>query len=240
MVRARRGGKPLIGITCEVHKLRPYYSEFELICDYRYVRSILRAGGNPLLLPVNQDPATLRALMKRIDGLVIIGGTDIHPCFYGEKSRHKIEPAYRGRIRYDMRLYEAARRLKMPVMAICFGMQLLNVIHGGSLYQDIRKQVRGAKNHTSKRCPLRRVRVKRGARLARIIGKHRFWVHCEHHQAVKKLGEGLRAAAFSTDGIIEAFEGPPKTIAIQWHPERQARDPLQRRLFRHFVLSCRN
>ena len=239
--RARKEakGKPVIGITCEIHKLKPYFSEFELVCDYRYVRAIIRAGGLPVLLPINPVKKDARALIKKIDGIVIVGGADIHPSFYGEKFRHKILPAYRGRTRFDMHLYHLARLRKIPILMICFGMQLLNVIHGGTLYQDIKKQLKNVKNHQSKRNPIHLVHLEEGSDLKRILGRQNFPVHSQHHQAVKRLGHSLRAVGYSPDWIIEAVEGPPQTIAVQWHPERQARDPIQKRLFRHFISLCK-
>ena len=236
---ARRTGRPLIGVTCEVHKLRPYYSEFELVCDYQYIRAIVRAGGIPLLIPINPFKRDIGKLLQNIKGLVIVGGADIHPSFYGEPSRHKIEPMYRGRTKFDMNLYHAAKRRKLPVLAICYGTQLLNVIYGGTLCQDIPKQNLMAKNHRSKRKPMHSLHIEKGSQLARMVGKTDFLVHSEHHQAVKRLGRSLRAVGYSSDWIIEAIEGPPKTIAVQWHPERQERDPVQKKLFRSFVEMCR-
>ena len=88
-------GKPLIGITCEVVKLKPYFAEFELVSDYRYTRAVIRAGGIPVLLPINPLKRDIPRLMDAIDGLVITGGADIHPSFYGEKSKEKVRPIYR-------------------------------------------------------------------------------------------------------------------------------------------------
>lgn len=237
--KTRLIGKPIIGISCEVIKLRPYYSEFELACDYHYVRSILRGGGIPLMLPINHNLRDIVKIVRLIDGLLIIGGADIPPTFYGERSRHKIKPMYRGRIRFDMRLYWIAQRMKLPILCICYGMQLLNVIYGGTLYQDIRKQVRGAKNHQSTRYPMHHVHLNAKAVLAKVFKRRDFMVHSQHHQAVKKLGHSLRAVGYSPDGIVEAIEGPPQTLAVQWHPERQDRDPIQKQLFRRFVALCR-
>jgi len=231
--------RPIIGITCEVIKLRPYYSEFELACDYRYVRAVIRAGGIPIMLPINHDRRDVKALAQLLDGLLIIGGADIHPSFYGEHARHKINPMYRGRTRFDMNLYQLAHRHRVPILAICYGMQLLNVIYGGTLYQDIKKQIRGARNHRSRRKPVHMVHLEEGSELVKIFGRKDFAVHSDHHQAVKRLGHFLSAVGYSPDWVVEAIEGPPRTIAVQWHPERQERDPIQSRLFKHFIQMCR-
>lgn len=227
--------KPIIGITCEVNKLKPYFSQFELSCDYRYVRAILRAGGVPILIPINPYRKEVTKLLQHIDGLVITGGADIHPSFYGEKSTEKVKSVYRGRIYFETWLYRMAQKKKIPVLAICYGMQLLNVIYGGSLFQDIRSSIKKARNHYSRRRPMHAVRVQPGSLCYRIFKRNSFLVHSDHHQAVKVLGRSLRISAFSDDGIIEAVEGPPRTIAVQWHPERQAKDHVQKKLFAYFI-----
>ena len=164
-MRKKRKRKPIIGVTCEVAKLKPYYSEFELACDYRYIRAVIRAGGLPMILPINHGHADLKQLVSSIDGLLIIGGADIHPSFYGEKVRQQIKPMYRGRTLFDINLYREAKRQQRPVLAVCYGMQLLNVIYGGTLYQDIRTEIRAAKNHESKRSPSHLVQLEPGCQL---------------------------------------------------------------------------
>lgn len=237
MVRRRlKTRKPVIAITCEVTKLRPYYSEFELGCDYRYVRAVIRAGGIPIMIPINHNKRDLSDLLDSVNGLLIIGGADIHPSFYGERTGHKIKPMYRGRTLFDMELYRIAQKKKVPVFAICYGLQLLNVIYGGTLYQDIQHEVRTARNHrTKRRHPLHPVTVTPGSEFAKIVRKKEFHVFSRHHQAVKKLGQALRITAYADDGIVEALEGPPRTLAVQWHPECQERDDVQRKIFRHFM-----
>lgn len=227
--------KPIIGITCEVNKLKPYFSQFELSCDYRYIRAILRAGGIPILIPINPYRKEVVKLLRHIDGLVIIGGADIHPNFYGEKSMEKVRSVYRGRIYFETWLYKMAQKKKIPVLAICYGLQLLNIIHGGSLFQDIRSNIKASRNHCSKKHPLHSVRVRPGSLCHKIFRRDLFFVHSDHHQAIKKLGRPLKISAFSDDGIIEAIEGPLGTIAVQWHPERQPKDPVQKRLFSYFI-----
>lgn len=237
--RRRLTGKPIIGITCEVHKLKPYFSEFELMCDYRYVRAIIRAGGIPVLVPINPLRRDSARLLDHLNGLVFIGGADIPPTFYGEKTKKKVAPMYRGRTYFEMWLYRAAQRKGIPILAICYGMQLLNVIYGGKLYQDMSTQVKGIRNHVSKRNPMERVYLQEDSLYYKIFKKKTMMVHCQHHQAVKVPGKSLRITAYADDGMPEALEGPPRTFAVQWHPERQEKDPVQQRLFRHFIALAR-
>jgi putative glutamine amidotransferase len=238
--RIRRHGKPIIGITCEVNKVKPYFSEFELFCDYRYVRAIIRAGGVPILLPIHPFRRDAARVLEHVHGLVIVGGADIHPSFYGEKSKEKIDPTYRGRTYFEMWLYQAAQKRKIPVLAICHGMQLLNVLYGGTLYQDVQSEIKGARNHRSAKKPLHRAELQPGSLMHRVFRKRVFLVHSQHHQAVKVPGRSLRITGFSEDGVAEALEGPPRTLAVQWHPERQPKDPVQVRLFRHFMCLARD
>lgn len=225
----------MIGLTCEVVKLKPYFAEFELVCDYRYIRAILRAGGIPVIIPINPFHRDVKTLLERIEGLVIPGGADLHPSFYGEKSREKVKPIYRGRTYFEMNLIREAKKRNLPILGICYGMQLLNVYHGGSLHQDIQSDVPGAKSHRSKINPLHKVTFQPGSLMGKIFGQKTMDVHSEHHQAVKLPGKGLRITAVSEDGIPEALEGADGLFAVQWHPERQAKDHQQQKLFRYFI-----
>lgn len=231
--------KPVIGLTCEVRKLKRFFSEFELLCDYHYIRAILRAGGIPILLPVNFLKRDVSKLVDLIDGLVITGGADVDPTFYGERSSEKVKPMYRGRTYFDIRLFKAAQKRKIPILAICYGMQLVNVIYGGTLHHDIRSEIKGSRLHHSRKNPHHRADVQEGSFCHQIFRKKSFVVHSHHHQAVKRLGKGLKITAISEDGIPEAIEGPTNVISVQWHPERQPKDIVQRRVFRSFVQLAR-
>lgn len=239
MVKRIRSKKPIIGINCEVLKLRPYYSQFELACDYRYIRAVLRAGGLPFLIPINHAKQDVKRIVYTLDGLMLIGGEDIPPSFYGEKAAHKIKPMYRGRTKFDMSLFQFAYEQRIPILAICYGMQLVNVIFGGTLYQDIQRQVKGAKSHRSKRDPHHLVQLGKSSKLAKIFGKTSLAVHSDHHQAVKTVGNKITPVGYSNDDIIEAIEGPKNILAVQWHPERQEKDSIQSKLFEYFIKMCR-
>lgn len=202
--KKRQHRKPIIGITCEVQKLKRFYSDFELVCNYAYIRAIVRAGGLPVLLPMNHFDRDNRKLMDHIDGLVIIGGADIPPIFYGEKQSEKVAPMCRGRIYFDMALYQFAQKKKIPVLAICYGMQLLNVIYGGKLHQDIKSEVKGAHPHQGKRAVKHKVHIQEGTLCHRIFRHKSFMVISDHHQAVKIPGKSLRVTAYAEDGVAEA------------------------------------
>ncbi|MFH1996689.1 MAG: gamma-glutamyl-gamma-aminobutyrate hydrolase family protein [Candidatus Omnitrophota bacterium] len=226
---------PVIGLTCEVVKLKPYFTQYELMCDYRYIRSVLRAGGVPLLIPNSPYRGLVSRVLDLVDGIIITGGADVHPSFYGEQRTKTVRSVYRGRFYFERLLYNMARKRKIPVLGICYGMQLINVIHGGSLYQDIASEVKRARSHRSKKFPMHPVKVMPGTVCGKIFGKKSLRVHSEHHQAIKRKGRSLDIGAVSNDGIIEAIEKGRGVFAVQWHPERQAKDLIQRKLFRYFV-----
>ncbi|MFH1848006.1 MAG: gamma-glutamyl-gamma-aminobutyrate hydrolase family protein [Candidatus Omnitrophota bacterium] len=227
--------RPVIGLTCEVVKLKPYFTQYELTCDYRYIRSVLRAGAIPLLIPNSPYPRMLSRMLDHVNGIIITGGADVHPYFYGEQATEKVRSVYRGRFYFERLLYGMARKRKIPVLGICYGMQLINVIHGGALYQDIRTEGKGSRSHSSKRYPMHPVRTSPGTVCGRVFKKREFRVYSEHHQAIKRLGRSLNIGAVSNDGIIEAIEKGNEVFAVQWHPERQPKDQAQRRLFRYFI-----
>jgi putative glutamine amidotransferase len=234
--------QPVIGITCEVLVPERGPAAYNLLCDHRYAEAVKRAGGFPLILPIAQRPAVIRRCLDAIDGLVIVGGEDVDPALYGERKKPGTGTIFGPRLRFEQALYRGARRRKLPMLGVCYGMQLINVLHGGTLHQDIARDAKSRQDHRDKRRPLHTVRFERGSRLARIVGTTSTRVHCEHHQAVNRLARGFRAVAHAKDGLIEAMESDAEQVlAVQWHPERTLDSRATQRLFRHLVgLSRRN
>lgn len=228
--------EPFIGITCDVTIPRREPAAYELSCDHRYPEIVKVAGGYPVLLPIARRPRVMRRYLDEIDGLIIVGGDDVDPRLYGEKPRRGTGAVFGPRLRFEQRLYRAARRRDLPVLGICYGMQLINVLEGGTLYQDIRRDAGSRHRHRS---GVHRVTVRRDSRLRRILRRDRFEVATEHHQAVRGVAPGFRAAAFADDGIVEAIEeSSGRILAVQWHPERTPEQLATRRLFREFVGLC--
>ncbi|MBN1688048.1 MAG: gamma-glutamyl-gamma-aminobutyrate hydrolase family protein [Candidatus Omnitrophica bacterium] len=233
--------EPFIGITCDIQhykRMKPPY--YELVCDYRYPQAVKQAGGYPILLPMAFGEKIIHRYLDQMDGIIIVGGDDVDPKLYGEKKKRGTGTVPKPRIKFECKLYEEAKRRKLPVMGICYGMQLINVLEGGSLFQDIRRDARSRLNHRNKKNPHIPVTIDPTSRLGKIIGKRRIIAHCEHHQAVSTVAPSFKPVAFASDNIIEAIESRSKKIlAIQWHPERLFRAPSTRRLFRAFVMMCR-
>jgi putative glutamine amidotransferase len=193
-----------------------------------------------MLLPIARRPELIQKYLEGIDGLVIVGGDDVDPRLYGEAPRAGTGTIFRPRLVFEQKLYRQARRTGLPIMGICYGMQLINVLEGGALFQDIRRDARSDRNHRDKRRPLHRVRIEPGSRLLRIAGQEEVTVHSDHHQAVSRVAPGFRPVAFAPDGIVEAIEAEDDGIlAVQWHPERMLRSPTTERLFGFFVRLCR-
>lgn len=191
-------------------------AEAELHLD-DYARGVAGAGGLPVQLSARTDPKVL----VRLDALVLSGGGDIDPTCYGRApvaTDTDVDPARDVR---ELALYEAARALDLPVLAICRGMQLVNVAHGGTLLADL--PLDAGEPHASFSDPrdarMIRVRTVPGTGVAGLYGAGTR-VNCLHHQAVDRLGDGLRITARAVDGVVEALELPgSRVLGVQWHPE---------------------
>ena len=229
--------KPLIGITMNLEEEPARNLN---ILDQDYGKALFRAGGFPV--PILGINASIPDLVKRLDGFVFTGGDDIDPRFYKEKSlsgvRMRISPD--ARIRFEIELFKAAAKAKKPVLAICYGAQLVNIALGGKLYQDIGLQIPNPDKHGAARPGekvFHDVDIFEGTLLSRIMGASRIRVRSAHHQSVKNPGRGLHLSAVSHDRVIEALEPRTNTflLAIQWHPEKTPNDRYTKKLFKAFV-----
>jgi putative glutamine amidotransferase len=219
--------RPVIGITPDVGESsprpgRPPMQRYEL--KVAYADAVLAAGGLPVVLPYSEDETSPRQAAELCDGLVITGGAfDIAPELYGAHKRSdRLGPLKISRTAYERRVLRAALDAGLPVLGICGGMQLLAVEAGGSLYQDIGDEVRGALDHEQKidpREPGHPVRVVEGSALQGIVGVRELQVNSTHHQAVRDPGRA-RVCALAPDNVVEAIELPGQpVIGVQWHPE---------------------
>ncbi len=209
-----------------------------------YTRAVALAGGAPALIPLETDEVALRAVYNRLDGIVLSGGGDISPDRYGAAQSPYTTGVDTNRDEADLRLARWAVEDDKPLLCICRGTQVLNVAMGGTLFQDIREQVPGALRHDSPAedewfmRTVHPVEVSTASYLADVMGLCRISVNSLHHQALDRIGSGLRVVANAPDGIIEGIEHPERrfVIGVQWHPEALAEqmEPM-RRLFSALV-----
>lgn len=187
-----------------------------------YVNAVLKAGAVPLILPVCDNQTVIKEMVEQCDGIIMCGGVDIHPSYYGEDILSICEDFDVKRDRYETLLLTALSKTPKPILGICRGAQMLNVYYGGTLYQDLSQakdcrvmhRQRGSRGHGC-----HQIRVEKGSFLDGIY-KDGDLVNSYHHQAVKDLAKEFKVAARSSDGIIEAFEHNEKKIyAVQFHPE---------------------
>lgn len=230
--------RPRIGITCDVRvEARSLAFVFE-----PYVRRVEEAGGVPLAIAPLMDPSAIPRLLEAFDGIVIVGGEDVDPRLYGEEPLPTHEPLPPWRERFDLALARALLDSDIPVLGICYGCQLLAVTCGGALWQDIPSQVPASLPHAGHypNLPHHSVEIAEGTRLRELLGVASVRVNSSHHQAPKRLGASLRAAAVAPDGVVEAFEGTSERflLGVQWHPEL-GDDEASRKLFAALVDAAR-
>jgi putative glutamine amidotransferase len=216
--------RPSIGITPDVSTPTADAPLVRYELKTAYGEAVLRAGGLPFVLPFTDDRQVIDAYLDRLSGLVVTGGAfDIPPEAYGEAPRDGLGALKPARTAFETELLKAALARNLPVLGICGGMQLLNVVLGGTLVQDIARELPGAKAHEQshdRTHPQHPVDVKDGTLLSDAVGKGPLMVNSTHHQAVKGPGSA-RISAVAPDGVIEAIESQQHAFAIgvQWHPE---------------------
>jgi putative glutamine amidotransferase len=208
-----------------------------------YSEAIEAAGGTPVHISLIPNPLYIESVVEALDGILLPGSdSDVDPLRYGQQPHPDLGSVQTIKDETDLLVIEAAERRQLPLLAICFGMQILNVSRGGSLIQDIRAQVPEAIKHEQgapRDRPSHSVTLLESSRLAKIAGTSNALVNSHHHQAVESVGADLVATAWTADGLIEALEDPRPdrfVVAVQWHPELGwQNDLLSQRLFRFFV-----
>jgi gamma-glutamyl-gamma-aminobutyrate hydrolase PuuD len=234
--------RPLIGVVGGLAPANPvagWPRQDTLVVPATIIRALHRAGGREaVLLPQPIEESEAKALADRFDGVLLLGGPDVDPLLYGEEPdprTHGVDPQ---RDMFEIALIHAARTCQIPLFAICRGIQILNVAHGGSLEQHVPGRP-GIGNHGTPGggWSMHEVRVSDDSLAARVLGAETAEVSCHHHQALARLGPGLRATGWAGDGLIEVVEGVDCwLLGVQWHPEDTAAgDAVQQRLFDSLV-----
>jgi putative glutamine amidotransferase len=230
---------PLIGVTTSI---TTGAAPERAYVNSAYLRAVQGAGGVPVLLPPQLDPPARDALWTRLDGLLLTGGGDLDPARFGETRHPTVYEVAPARDALELGLCTRAVDRALPLLAVCRGIQVLNVALGGSLYQDIASEPGSPIAHSQtepRHQPTHAVKVLEGSRLAAVLGALAVDVNSFHHQALRGLGRGLRAVAWAPDGIVEGVDlpgAPGFVLGVQWHPEDLAgHDPAARGLFRALV-----
>jgi putative glutamine amidotransferase len=239
----RTSPRPAIGVTLDSeppggYAKQPWYALRENYCDV-----LAEAGGVPLALP--HEPDLVEDYLARLDGLVITGGAfDIDPALYGVGERHPTVRLKERRTRFEWAITEGALARDLPILGICGGQQLLNVVLGGSLIQHIPDALPDALPHEQpnpRTEPGHEVLVEPGTLLHRLTRAERLLVNSAHHQAAETVGPSIVVSGRAPDGVIEAIEDPRRSfcLGVQWHPEYRigAGDTA---ILEGFVAACRN
>lgn len=242
--------KPVIAITCKRRS-----------CVQNYIDAIKQFGGEPWVISslecsIPENPTLISKYIEKLDGLLLPGGGDIDPCHYFQTrdkfvkwndtviSKKVNQGISRSRDALELRLYQKVLETEKPVFGICRGIQIMNVVMGGNLYQHLSMQIKDPlphKDYIGKEDKEHVIEIDRKSRLNQIASTEQILVNSSHHQAVNLIGDGLVVTAHSDDGIIEAIEIPSRrfVIGVQYHPERMLKNPLlswhAEKLFKEFI-----
>ncbi|MBA3342598.1 MAG: gamma-glutamyl-gamma-aminobutyrate hydrolase family protein [Gemmatimonadaceae bacterium] len=238
--------RPVIGITTQTLEEIPDELPRCWIMRQRYVRTLTASGAVPWIVPLIDDPETLRAIYDRLDGIFLPGGVDIDPGAYDEAPTSACGRVDPDRDRTEITLAAWAMKDRKPILAVCRGAQLLTVAAGGALYQDLGSEYPGAIKHDyfpkagahTRQDLVHPVDIVADTRLSRVLGTNTVLVNSMHHQGIKRLAPTLIANAFAPDGLIEGVESAEDdfVLGVQWHPEDLAdSEPKMRRLFDAFI-----
>jgi len=238
---------PLIAVTTYTFfMLRDHLHERTQAVAESYVSMLSQAGGMAVLIPANFGLDRVPELASRIDGILLSGGPDVDPFHFGAEPHRKLGKIDPVRDELEIALSKIALERSIPVLAICRGIQVLNVALGGTLIQDIPSHVPGHISHEVRGVVEgagHTIDLDPESRLAKMVGSTLLRVTSDHHQAVEDVGEGLLVSAWARDGIVEAIEHKehPFMIGLQWHPERNpTMTPDTRVILDEFMKACRS
>ncbi len=221
---SKTGYKPLIGVSANL-------SEGQSCINNDYTNSVIAAGGIPVLIPVTTDPLVLKAVIAELDGLLLTGGPDINPVYMNEEPLPGLGTVNATRDQYDLFLLKAANDRQLPVFGICRGHQVINVLFGGTLFQDIISQIPKPLSKHSQTAEgwvgTHQVLIEPDCRLAEVFQEEdEIYTNSFHHQTIKNAAKGFTITAYCIDGMNEGQEADPETgkeiFSVQWHPERMA------------------
>jgi putative glutamine amidotransferase len=230
--------RPIVAVPCRYNWNTNYYEVRET-----YPEAIYAAGGTPVMLPLIPEADYINAIMEKVDAVCLTGSiNDVDPLRYGQEPKPKLGPVVPKRDETDAMLIDFAEQRDLPLLAICFGIQSLNVHRGGTLIQDLESEVKGSLKHMQGDLFYRRshsINITEGSLLADLAESNRALVNSHHHQAIDIVGKNLEPIAWAADGVIEAvIDIRPErfVLGVQWHPEVDwQNDSLSQAIFNHFI-----
>lgn len=230
--------RPVIGLTTYLEQAKQgVWDVRAAFLPQQYFDSVTSSGGAAVLLPPQPNPEEAASVvLDGLDGLILTGGLDVQPELYGAERHPLTDPARADRDEWELALFRGAEERRIPVLAICRGLQLVNVARGGTLHQHL-PQALGTERYRIGGGVFadNTVDVVDGSVLAGMLGTGPYGIHSYHHQGIDALGEGLVPVAATDDGLVQAFEsaaGEPYLVGVQWHPEENTDD---KRLFAGLV-----
>lgn len=233
--------KPIIGITGGVlTNAGPFQGYHRSYVNEDYVQAVIANGGVPLIIPVTSNEEVIKSQINTVDAVILSGGNDIDPRNYHENTTLESDDLMPSWDWFDLQVVQLAERANKPILGICRGAQIINVAHGGSLYQDLKYRQHTSLQHLYHDHPdqvTQTISINTGSKLAHIFGQTKLAINSFHHQAIHRLGRHLQATAWAEDGVIEGFESPQQAIiGVQWHPEMlYRREKTMDRLFQALI-----
>lgn len=230
--------KPVIGI------FPSYDSEKkQIFLDSVYIDEIVDSGGIPFIIPITSDVERNKEFLAHLDGIILSGGVDIDPKYYGEENTGKSVEISPLMDEAEEVLVHIAMDMDLPILGICRGMQSLNVFNGGSLIQDLPSEHGFSVNHRLEKpeTALHEITIDKTSHLSDAIGFGTHKINSYHHQAIKKIAPGFSVSAVSEDGVIESIYSTEKkfVLGVQWHPERDYHVvPDSKKILDHFIKVC--
>ncbi len=228
---------PLIGLTTSNGR-----KTTNIYIPKAYVSAVQTAGGLPVLIPTETRPDQISQLAEVLDGILIIGGSDIDPALFGESSHATVQLDGRERDEFEITLVQTAVETGWPLFGICRGLQVMNVALGGTLYTHVPEQLPNALPHNQDTISHRAflahsVKLRASTQILDILEEQEILVNSLHHQGIRRLAEPFLATGASSDGLIESIEipGHPFALGVQWHPECLPESEAMRHLFTAFV-----
>ncbi|MGX4645474.1 gamma-glutamyl-gamma-aminobutyrate hydrolase family protein [Holzapfeliella sp. JNUCC 80] len=235
--------QPIIGISGSfiTDEGTPFPGYRRSYVNEDYVTSVSDNGGIPFIIPLTSDMSVIKKQIEAVDALILSGGHDVSPRFYNEEPQSKLGEISPERDEFDFALLKYAEEKQIPVLGICRGAQIMNVFHGGSLYQDLSYRLGESLKHNQQKHPdmeTHTVEIAQDSKLFDILKTNEILVNSFHHQVINQLADSFVESAKAPDGVIEAFESPthPFLLAVQWHPEMLHRkSQLMNNLFKSLI-----